>query len=277
MPDASEVDLSSYFLRDDPGLSQAIEERNWTLLFKAIEETAPEFIASLRGRPFKKLTAFVDRYKEISLYPFGGFVCETRMNPRPLMDLAVLLCFSDYEKPSNLWPPSTAFWEPELQYQLLDLSVVMKDWADNFRDLQGRPHWRLVDAGLQTMRAWLEDPETLEINRWFGSVEIHHRSLAFQPLPIAVSISYWNPLGETEEKFTQRIKGITAQIKKWARDQIPEMKKNLIEFDSKRNPEHFDWTALRLIRKLTYPQIIEEWAKRKPDRVILTKAQFGKA
>jgi hypothetical protein len=233
---------------------------------KAIEETAPEMIRSLKTKPFKALDKFASRYREISPHVFGAPLWECNgqsvMRIPPLADLAMLICFPDRQRPENPWPPAAPFWEPELRAYLLDLSIAMKEWAENFRDSRGAPHSRLIGAALETMRVWLNEPEINTDNHWYGISEVISQG-QLERSEMNIKIQSWNALEETEQEFIKRVRTTTDQIQRWARNQIPEIKKVLISYDTKRNREHFDWAVLRLWRELTYPQIAEVWANMK--------------
>jgi hypothetical protein len=226
-------------------------------------------ITSLKAKPFHAFTAFANRYKEISPYPFGSLVCEQDGRPaltaRPMGDLAILICFPDRERSKTLWPPAAPFWEPALRLELLQLSMAMRDWARNFRDYKGVPHWRVIDAGLETMRAWLDEPELASSNQWWGISEVIQSGRQLPTGELNLKIRFWNPLKETEEDFNKRIRAATDDVKRWAKNQIQQSKKLLVSFDTKRNPEHFHWAVLRIVRELTYPQIAEWWANLKPN------------
>ncbi len=235
--------------------------------FSAIETTTVEIIQSLREKPFSALCVLADSYRKVSSYEFGALTCEWDGMPafagRPLQDLAMLVCFPEQERPANPWPPSGMLWDSRLRVELLELSLVMKAWAQNFLDLGRVPHWRMIEAGLETMRTWLQDPTTQANDRWWGISEIFCQRLP-QPSDGSIRLQGWDPGFETEEQFTVRVKEIVTVVEKWANNQISQIKPLLVKIDTKRNPDHFNWAALRLARELTYPQIAELWTNAKP-------------
>jgi hypothetical protein len=260
--------MQSQILRGDPDLSRAIQQRNWTSFFDAIQETTPEIITRLKDRPFSAFSALASRYKQVSFQTFGAIVCEVSGSPAltvlPLADLAKLICFPDFHKKVNAWPPCAPFWEPALRTEVLELSITMTDWGGSFRNPNGVLHWRVIDAGLETMRTWLQEPESAMRLHWWGITEVIRSSIQLQPFEHVIKLCSWNAPSETEEQFNERINSLTRDIKNWAKEHVREVKKVLVSFDTKRNPEHFHWAAFRLARGLTYPQIADEWASRNP-------------
>ena len=51
-------------------------------------------------------------------------------------------------------------------------------------------------------------------------------------------------------------------LKHWSEKHIAEVKSHLVKYDTKRNPDHYPWAALRLAREMTYPEIADDWANR---------------
>lgn len=264
--------MSNYILRGDPGLSGATKQRNWTLFLKALEVTTPEIVTSLRKNPLDACRAFAVQYAKISTHKFGALVCEWDGRPalaaRPLEDLAVLICSPERGKPNNPWPPSAPYWEPALRTELLDLSIAMREWAANFQspgESKRVPHWRIVDAGLESMRTWLQEPETMSVDHWWYLAEAI-ASNWLEPSQNTITIKGWNPIAnETEVEFRARVKKLTDHLNQWAKKEISSIKSLLVKFDTKRNPDHFHWAALRLVRQLTYPEITQAWANTRPD------------
>jgi hypothetical protein len=255
--------LSEYFLRTDPELARAIQESAWRSFFAALEETTPEFMNRLKERPFESFRVLADGYVKVSDYPFGAITCQVdghlALNVYPLRDLALFICSPTVQAPSVTWPPSAAFWEPTMQSTVLKFAASVREWAAGFLDTARNPHPRIVGTALETMRAWLADPKSIESTHWLGHATIIRRS-SLQTPGFEIPIEGWNPTKETEAQFRDRIKTVIKELKEWSRTHISEVKPHFVKYDTKRNSDHYCWTALRLAREMTYPQIAELWS-----------------
>jgi hypothetical protein len=257
--------VSDYILRSDPGLTVAAKESAWDSFFTALEETTPEVMKALLQSPFEVFRELVEEYKKVSSYEFGQVLCERdgrrTFHAHPLSDLALLICSPEKERPKSDWPPSAAFWEPTMRSPILSLTAVMRQWAAHFLDKDRNPHFRFVTVALATMRTWLLQPDTIASDHWLGQAKAIARR-AIQPQRIALTIKAWSPTEETEVEFKARIKAANQRLVRFSKDHIADVKSRLVKYDTKRNPEHFCWTALRLAREMTYPAIAELWANR---------------
>ena len=164
--------MADYLFRGDPNLPEALYQRNWLSFLKALETTTPELIRSLDAACFKAFTILAGEYAKLSPYQFGALTCEWDGRPAltafPLGDLANLICRPNSEKPSNPWPPSAFYWDSVLRAPLLELREAMREWSQNFMATEGILHSRLVDAGLETMSAWLQEPQLPHVAPWYG-------------------------------------------------------------------------------------------------------------
>jgi hypothetical protein len=249
-----------YFLKNDPDLQAAIREEAWDAFLLALSETTPEIIKALKDRPLKTFSELADGYKTVCGYPFGTITChvdgKAALTAHPFADLAMLLCSPHCERDKPGWPPAVPFWDPSLRASILAISAVMKQWAKNFTDLNGNPHFKLVAVALGTMHTWMVEPNLLTQHEWFGQSKVI-RSTVYQTQQYGLPIDGWNPTKETEAEFKTRVKGLAKNLGVWARKHISETKALFVNYDSKRNREHYTWTALRLARQLTYPEILE--------------------
>ena len=259
--------MADYLFRGDPNLPEALYQRNWLSFLKALETTTPELIRSLDAACFKAFTILAGEYAKLSPYQFGALTCEWDGRPAltafPLGDLANLICRPNSEKPSNPWPPSAFYWDSVLRAPLLELREAMREWSQNFMATEGILHSRLVDAGLETMSAWLQEPQLPHVAPWYGIGECIPRQ-CFNRVQVQITLPGWDPTTETEKDFQNRTRELRSEIDRWARDQIVQLKPLVMKFDPKRNPEHFDWTALRLVRAMTYPSIADYWTDLNP-------------
>jgi hypothetical protein len=234
---------------------------------KTLEETTPEIIGALRGRPVEVLAELAAKYNGIGPHELGALTCEWDGQPalaaRPMWDLAMMICSPERERPANPWPPSALLWDASMRTSILEIARVMQDWAENFRRLNRVHHWRVIDAGLETMRTWAQDPALATKDMWWGLVEVTP-SQQMEAAPIELAIPGWDPLKESETDFLARVAVATAGLKKWAREVVSSVKPMLVKLDSKRNPEHFNWAALRLVRQLTFREIADEWQRIRP-------------
>ena len=144
----------------------------------------------------------------------------------------MLICFPDRQRPENPWPPAAPFWDPVLRPYLFELCIAMNEWAENFRDSKGALHSRVIDAGLDTMRAWLDEPGPITDNLLYGTSEVICQSRHLQPSEMNMTIGSWDPLKETEEDFMNRVRTTADNMKRSAKNQISEMKKLLVSFDT---------------------------------------------
>jgi hypothetical protein len=250
--------LLSYFHRDDPGLPNARHESAWDSFLKALAEFTPEIIDGLKGAPVKAFHEVANEYKKISSYDFGSAFCQSdgrrTLNPRPLGDLALLICSPDGKVQWTDWSPSAPFREPAMQKSVLKLSDVMREWAANFLTFRGNPHFGLVNAGLHTMHQWLVEPESVASTKWFEHAKIFTR----RTIPVSlyeIQIDGWNPRLETEKQFNARFKRRINELNRQVKGHVREMKRQLADPDAKRNPAHYQWAAFRLARRMTYPEI----------------------
>lgn len=257
--------MPKHVLRDDPHIAKAIYEQNWLSFLQALERKAPDLIDGLRCNPLKAFTRLAERYSAISTYPFGSLTCEWDGKPAltmsPFGDLANLIRSPDRPVPHNPWPPSAAFWEQSLRLEVLELARVITDWGAAFQDEGRLVHYKIIDAGLETMRAWAGDPSAMAEQQWWGigscvpSLQI--------PVPHAeLTVSGWDPQSETEDEFKTRIAALVADINTWAKTNIRDVRPLIKKFESKRNLEHFEWAALRIAGGLRYGEIAEIWASK---------------
>jgi hypothetical protein len=260
--------VSSYFHRDDPGLLNARQESAWDSFLKALAEFTPEIIDGLKGAPVKAFREVANEYKKISSYEFGSALCQSDgrpiLNPRPLGDLALLICSLDGKVQWTNWPPSSPFREPAMQKSVSKLSDVMREWAAHFLTFRGNPHFGLVNAALHTMHQWLVKPESMASTERLEHAKIFTR----RSIPISqyeIQIDGWNPRLETEKQFNARFKRRVNELNRFVKGHVREMKRQLAKPDVKRNPAHYQWVAFRLARRMTYPEITKLCAAGNPE------------
>jgi hypothetical protein len=260
--------LSNYIHRDDPGLLNARQEIAWNSFLIALAEFTPEIIDALKGTPLGAIREVQNEYQKISSHEFGVALCvidgQRSLNPRPLGDLALLICSPDGNVQWREWPPSVPFREPAMQRSLSKLSDVMREWAANFLTIRGAPHFGLINAGLHTLHQWLVKPESMASTERLEHVKIVTRRWIPAP-PYNIQIDGWNPHQETEEEFTERLKRQLSELNQIVKGDVRKMKRQLSKADVKRNPDHYQWTAFRLARRMTYPEITELCAARNPE------------
>lgn len=266
----TETSVTRYVHKDDPGLPKARQEAAWASFLQALAEFTPELIDGLKGAPLEAFRDVADEYKKLSPYDFGSslYISDGRqnLNPRPLGNLALSICSADGEVKWNDWPPSAPFREPAMRRSVSKLSTAMRDWARNFIAIDGNPHFGLVNAALQTMHHWLVQPESMEPMVWSG----HARVSIFRLNPIPeyeFKLAGWNPRLETEKQYLARFNLEIKEVKRLVRAHLREMKGQLVKPDIKRNPEHYQWTALRLARRMTYSEITELCVAKNPKNV----------
>lgn len=52
------------------------------------------------------------------------------------------------------------------------------------------------------------------------------------------------------------MKNLKGDLTAWVGAEIRETRRRFVKYDTKRNPEHYAWTALRLARRMSYPEIL---------------------
>jgi hypothetical protein len=256
-----------------------MKESAWDSFLKALEETTPEVMEGLKGKPFEVFRELEAEYKKVSLHKFGSHICEVDGRPiiaiHPFSDLAQLICSPNFDRFTGAWPPSAAFLEPTMQPTVLKLATAMRAWAANFLDPQRNPHFRFVTVALGTMNNWLEQPKTIEVGHWLGQARVI-RAQGYQPQKFNLGFDGWNPQVETEEAFRSRVKEVRKNVNHWAKSYVAEIRSLFLKYDTKRNPEHYHWAALRLASEMTYPRITETWGGRAGESLTLDEGTVRK-
>jgi hypothetical protein len=263
--------LPDYLQRNDPGLQLAMEESAWASFLEALEKSTPGLMESLKSKPLEALKELADAYGEISAHKFGAITCiwddKPALTAHPLGDLARLLRQPDTPQPTNPWPPSLPFWDRRIRSHVLQLASTMSAWSNNFRDEHGQPHLRLLNAALGTMHAWIEEPNLISDPHWIG----HAKVVAYQSYQAPIvnfQLPSWNPLKETDTAFQERVARLKKELTKWARGHVREVRRMFVKSDTKRNPEHYHWSALRLSNEFTFRQIADHWGTGHPDAIL---------
>jgi hypothetical protein len=139
----------------------------------------------------------------------------------------------------------------------------MTQWARPFVEAEP-PHrvaWWTIEAGLDTLAAWKEDPSLSKTPGWWG-LNTYWRENVLEAEKMEVPFQGWNPQTETQAQFVARFDGMLVELKQWRQQHLAEMNSLVRRTPQKKSPHHYDWLALRLIRAdLSYDQICNLWAE----------------